>query len=94
MLGWDDLPNQLTDPNVASTALRDGNFDYVNNSVVWATTDTSHTLPNSLYLSQKPVFFKARSGYTWPWVNPTGSPQLSKLPARERYVAGTPFAQP
>jgi hypothetical protein len=94
MLGWDDLPNQLTDPNVASTALRDGNFDYVTNSVVWATTDTSHTLPNSLYLTQEPAFFKARSGYTWPWVNPTGSPQLSKLPARTRYVAGTAFAQP
>jgi hypothetical protein len=31
---------------------------------------------------------------TWPWVNPTGSPQLYTLPAKARYDAGTPFTQP
>jgi hypothetical protein len=62
--------------------------------VAWASSDTSHTLPNSLYLTQKPAFFNAGRGYTWPWVNPTGSPQLYTLPAKARYEAGTPFAQP
>jgi hypothetical protein len=94
MLGWDsDRPHPI-DPNVASTAIRDGNFDYLTNSVFWASTNTAHTLPNSLYLPHKPAFFNAGSGHTWPWVNPTGSPQLYTLPAKARYDAGTPFTQP
>lgn len=84
----------MTDGNVANTAIRDGNFDYVSNSVTWAASDTAHILPNSLYLTQKPTFFNAGSGYAWPWVNPTGSPQLHTLPAKARYDAGTPFTQP
>ncbi len=94
LLGWDDLPKQLDDPKVANTAIRDANFDYVTNTVVWASNDTAHKLPNSLYLTKKPAFFNAGRGYTWPWVNPTGSPQLYALPAKVRYDAGTPFAQP
>jgi hypothetical protein len=94
MLGWMDIEPQGYDPNVAATATLDGNFDYVTNAVTWAASDTAHTLPNSLYLTQKPAFFNAGSGYTWPWVNPTGSPQLYTLPAKARYNAGTPFTQP
>ena len=94
MLGWMDIVPQGYDPNVASTAIQDGNFDYLTNAVVWASNDTVHTLPNSLYLMQKPAFFNAGSGYAWPWVNPTGSPQLYTLPAKVRYDAGTPFTQP
>jgi len=94
MLGWDSGSPYPTDSNVANTAVRDGNFDYLTNSVTWASTNTAHTLPNSLYLIWKPAFFSAGSGYTWPWVNPTGSPQLYKLPAKARYDAGTPFTQP
>jgi hypothetical protein len=45
-------------------------------------------------LTQEPAFFNAGKGYTWPWVNPTGSPQLYTLPAKARYDAGTPFTQP
>jgi len=94
LLGWEDLPNQLDDPNVANTTIRDANFDYLTNTVVWAANDTAHRLPNSLYLTRKPAFFNAGRGYTWPWVNPTGSPQLYTLPAKARYDAGTPFKQP
>jgi hypothetical protein len=93
-LGWMDITPQGHDPNVAAKAIQDGNFDYLTNSVAWASSDTSHTLPNSLYLTQKPAFFNAGRGYTWPWVNPTGSPQLYTLPAKARYDAGTPFTQP
>jgi hypothetical protein len=93
-LGWDDLPNRVDDPNVATTTIRDGNFDYLTNSVVWAANDLTRTLPNSLYLTQKPTFFNAGRGYTWPWVNPTGSPRLYTLPAKARYDVGTPFMQP
>ena len=83
----------------------DGNYNYWNNAISWASNDTAHTLPNSLYLPGKPAFFNAGSGYAWPWVNPTGTPQVasgpggcggtcSGLPAKARYDAGTPFAQP
>jgi hypothetical protein len=93
-LGYLDISPQGTDLDVATTALRDGNYDYVQNTVTWATNDTAHALPNSLYLSATPAFFNAGSGYSWPWVNPTGSSQLYALPAKARYDAGTPFTQP
>lgn len=91
-LGWDSFAPYPVDPKVANTAIRDGNFDYVTNTVVWASS--AHSLPNSLYLTQKPVFFNAGRGYTWPWVNPNGTPKLFTLPAKARYDAGTPFSQP
>jgi hypothetical protein len=94
MLGWDSASPYPTDANVEKTAIRDGNFDYLTNTVAWAANDTAHALPNSLYLPRKPAFFNAGSGYTWPWVDPTGSPQLHTLPAKARYDAGTPFTQP
>jgi hypothetical protein len=93
-LEWDNLPNQLDDPNVANTTIRDANFDYLTNKAVWAANNTAHTLPNWLYLTRKLAFVNAGRGYTWPWVNPTGSPQLYTLPAKARYDARTPFKQP
>jgi len=102
MLGWDGVKPYPTDAQVSATILRHGNFDYVTNTVKWDPAITNHTLPNSLYLTQKPAFFNAGSGYAWPWVVPTGSPQIltgcggkcSGLPAKARYDAGTPFTQP
>jgi hypothetical protein len=94
LLGWEDLPNQLVDPKVADTAIREGNFDYVTNKIVRPSNDIIPKLPDSLYLSRKPVFFDAGSGYTWPWVDPTGLPKLYVLPAKARYDAKTPFTQP
>lgn len=92
MLGYLDISPQGYDPRVASTAIRDANFDYLTNAVHWLPTDTNHALPDSLYLNKKPSFF---SGYTWPWVDPTGARrQLYTLPAKARYDAGTPFTQP
>ena len=93
-LGWYNLPNQLDDPNVAHTTIRDANFDYLTNTVVWDADDTTHKLPKSLYLTTKPTFFNAGKGYTWPWVNPGESHQLYTLPAKVRYEVGTPFTQP
>jgi hypothetical protein len=94
LLGWDDWSPNPTDPQVPATTLRHGNYDYVTNSVVWDPSISNHTLPPSLYLSQKPAFFNAGSGYAWPWVNPTATPQLQTLPAKARFDAGTPFVQP
>jgi hypothetical protein len=90
LLGWDIA----TDPQVAATTLRHGNFDYVTNTVMWDPAIANHTLPNSLYLTQRPAFFGAGRGYTWPWVDPLGATKLYALPAKVRYDAGTPFRQP
>jgi len=64
-------------------------------------------LPNSFYLSSKPAFFSAGSGYPWPWVTPENGPTTpiqygpsgcggtcSGLPAKARWENGTPFTQP
>ena len=93
-LGDMDISPQGYDPNVAATAIRDGNYDFVTSSVIWAANDTARSRPNSLYLTQEPAFFSAGRGYTWPWVNATGAPVLYTLPAKARYDAGTPFTQP
>ena len=72
---WD----QIADPKVRATVLRDGNFDYVTNSVHW--DRTARPLPASLYLKTKPAFF---GDEPWPWVDPTGARKLGTLPARRR----------
>jgi hypothetical protein len=61
-----------------------GNFDPVNNTVVWAPSLTRRDLPPSLYLTAKPGFFGTS---TWPWVDPLGSPMVNVLPAKQRYDA-------
>jgi len=88
MLGWDDQPNQVYDPNVIATNLVDGNYDYKTRSVHWA--DTKHKLPDSLFLTEAPAFF---TGYAWPWVDSTGPAKFTTLPAKARYDAGTPFGR-
>ena len=69
-----------TDPQSAATSLRDGNFDYVTNTVKW--DRPPQTIPNSLYLTSKPAFF---GNCQWPWVDPLGSTKLYTLPARARF---------
>lgn len=91
MLGWDDQPNQVYDPQVIATNLVDGNYDYKTRSVKWASTDQKHKLPKSLFLTAAPAFF---AGYTWPWVDSTGATKLHTLPAKARYDSGTPFKRP
>jgi hypothetical protein len=90
MLGW----GKVTDAQVSASTLRHGNFDYLTKTVKWDPAVTNHTLPNSLYLTQKPPFFDAGRGYTWPWVDPVGATKLYVLPSKARYDAGTPFMQP
>lgn len=72
---WD----QVADPKVLATVLRDGNFDYVTSSVRW--DRRPRTLPASLYLTAKPAFF---GDEPWPWVDPLGERKLGALPARRR----------
>jgi hypothetical protein len=80
-LGY-DLParEQSLDPKVRSTVVRDGNFDYVTNTVRW--DHAPRVLPDSLYLTAKPAFF---GSLRWPWVDPTGTTKVYSLPARLRF---------
>jgi hypothetical protein len=94
-LGYDPAHwEQAADPQVKSTFLRHGNFDYVTNSVIWDPRSSDSFIPDSLYLKQRPAFFDTGSGYVWPWVDPTGETKLYMLPAKARFEAGTPFQQP
>ena len=70
---WDQAP----DPKVRSTVTREGNFDYVTNTVRW--DHGPQQLPDSLYLSAKPAFF---GNLPWPWVDPTGTTKVWTLPAK------------
>jgi hypothetical protein len=72
------------DSGVKATILRHGNFDYFNNSVVWDPTISNHTLPLSLYLTQKPAFFGTQ---TWPFVDTGSTPMVGVLPAKLRFDA-------
>jgi hypothetical protein len=59
-----------------------GNFDPVNNGIVWDPTMPRRDLPPSLYLTAKPAFFGSTR---WPFVDPLGSPMVGVLPAKQRY---------
>ena len=92
-LGYDpERWGMVPDPQVLSTILRGGNFDYLTNIVHWENL-AQQTLPNSLYLSAKPAFFGTN---VWPWVDPAGSTKLYLLPAQQRYntilAGGVPSA--
>ncbi len=76
--------NAPADSRVVATTHRHGNFDYVTNSVKWA-SGYSQSLPNSLYLSARPAFFASSP---WPWVDPAGTAKVHTLPAKARYDAG------
>lgn len=89
-LGYDPTHwEQAADPKVRATVVRDGNFDYVTNSVRWDREE--RVLPPSLYLTTKPAFFGENP---WPWVDPTGGTKLGTLPAKTRPGVGAPIQAP
>src|SRR5262249_18526004 len=66
-LGYDpERWDMVADPQTLSTVIRDGNFDYLTNTVKWHNTPNGFTVPASLYLSSKPAFFGSNP---WPWVD-------------------------
>jgi hypothetical protein len=89
MLGWDAEDPYPYDPQVAATAVRDGNYDFVNREQRWITSSAA-TLPDSLYLTSKPAFFGA---HPWPWVDPVTGTTYT-LPAKLRFDDGTPNVVP
>lgn len=76
-----------------STMLRHMNFDYATNSTKYCDDfnepgcqggNTRQNLPNSYYLTSKPVFF---GSLPWPVIGPDLSPMAGTLPAKERFDA-------
>jgi hypothetical protein len=89
LLGWDDWSPYPVDPTVESTAIRDGNWDWVQSKQTWHDSAAA-PLPDSLYLTARPAFFGSSP---WPWVDPsTGT--VHTLPAKARFDAGTPNTVP
>jgi hypothetical protein len=87
-IGYWDQDRASRDAAVVSSVVRDGNYDYVTNSVHWHNTPNfPGQLPPSLYLKSKPAFF---GDEPWPWVDPLGGTKTYTLPAKARYDAGTP----
>lgn len=102
------LDLRITGATAPALLFRNGNYDYFHNSQFDNAGGYSQSFPNSFYLSAPPAFFGASGAnciYAWPWVTPGSSPQTQTptgagctattgLPAKARYMAGTPFKQP
>jgi chitodextrinase len=70
------------DSNVAATAMRHGNFDYITNSVKWDSAIADHNLPYSYYLTAKPSFFGALA---WPPIGSDLTEKTGTIPAKIRF---------
>lgn len=100
---WGTNPDANLDGVSHTFIFRNGNFDYVNSSIVDFATGFAHTFPNSFYASSTPAYFGpgASCTYLYPWIDSSsGTPIKSNscagsgLPAKARFDAGTPFVQP
>lgn len=80
-IGRDRL-TKTTDPRVAATLLRHGNYDYISGSTQWDSNISDHNLPNSYYLDSKPSFF---GDVPWPLIGPDLDPKVGLLPAKKRF---------
>jgi hypothetical protein len=85
------LPNTLNgcqqwDQNVKATLIRHGNWDSVNNAVLWDPNIPDHTIPNSVYLTQKPGWWDA--DLPWPAIGPDLNPMVGVIPAQRRFQGG------
>ncbi|MGA2017577.1 MAG: immunoglobulin domain-containing protein [Opitutaceae bacterium] len=100
-LGYDANDNAtiVSDNQPKATVVRHGNYDYVNNAIVWDPSNPDHNLPDSLYLTGTPSWF---GNMAWPPVDPT-NPPLSEgsaaipgtslypiIPAMYRFLNGSP----
>jgi hypothetical protein len=74
----------VTDPQVAATVLRHGNFDYFNNATMWDPAIADHNLPPSLYRASAPPYFGA---VPWPPIGPDVTPMVNDIPAKIRFDA-------
>lgn len=88
-------PNPTLSAKVGRTLLRGGNWDCKTNMVVWSSNAPSgslissylaqQSLPNSLYLSAKPNWFRS---VPWPAIDPAAFTKVNKIPAQLCYESG------
>jgi len=102
------LADAMLNGTLASAYHRHGNYDYVNGSIVDWQSGYTRALPSSYYTTSPPSYFGASGThctYPWPWVTATAGSVLQSptgagcaatdgLPAKARWIAGTPFVQP
>jgi hypothetical protein len=74
-----------------TTALLHGNYDVASDSVKWDPTVSDHTIPASLYLSAKPLWWGTMP---WPPIGPDVTPMTNKIPAQIRYESVYMAARP
>ncbi len=74
------------DAQVKATMLRHGNWDSVNQTVLWDPGIADHNIPISYYMSSKPAFF---GRCDWPWNGADLSPMTKTLPAKDRYESSS-----
>jgi hypothetical protein len=67
---------------VVTSMYRHGNYDTVNDAVMWDPDNDVRTIPASLYLGAQPGWWPA--GSPWPWVGPDLDPMIGVLPAKAR----------
>lgn len=72
------------DTNVKATLIRHGNFDTVNNAVLWDSQIANHVLPASLYLTSTPSWF---GSLTLPAIGPDVTGYAQDIPASVRWAA-------
>jgi hypothetical protein len=70
------------DTTVAGTILRHGNWYSVTQSVAWDPAIADHTIPPSLYLASKPIWW---GNLRWPAIGSDLSPTESLIPAQARF---------
>ena len=64
-----------------ATILRHGNYDFVNNAVVWDKKILDRTIPNSYYLTEKPKWW---GNLAWPAIGPDCNSMVNDIPAKLR----------
>jgi len=67
----------------SNTHIVHGNYIYVDGSLQWDPEISDHELPDSYYLSEKPVFFEDKP---WPIIGSDLAPSTELIPAHQRFV--------
>jgi hypothetical protein len=70
---------QQLDRNVRATLIRHGNWDRVNNAVMWDPNIPDHTIPASMLYSSRPAWWDA--DFAWPPIGPDLTPIVGIIPA-------------
>lgn len=76
--------SQYMDTFVKESLIRHGNFDYVNNDVLWDPEISSQNIPTSLFLTSVPSWW---GSCNWPAIGPEVSGYAQDIPAKLRWEA-------